>query len=326
MPDAMINGGFSPYLAQAFTPQGVPGGVFGGGMGTLPTNIFGGPTFGQSFAQPGMLGGVTPFAGIPQWGQQYPQPYIGWQQQIPWQQQMPQFQPVNPLGQSTGWGSGLGWPYGQVQPGQYGLQTGDTAARAYPFVGAAQFGQSQNAGQEPLVLAHLLRQYAVPISAIMASPYAQGHIAQHLVQTADMLTRVLPLVGAPHLIPLAQQLGQNAVPISAAIASPYGQTQIAQNLLRTADILTRVLPVVSQAQMQPNIGWQQQLVPQLPIAQLLGQQPQQYWPQQTFAPFGAQSQFGQFPGQPGDALTRIMPYLAQQQGPATQGYYGLGRI
>jgi hypothetical protein len=28
MPDAMTNGGFAPYLAQAFTPQGVAGGLF----------------------------------------------------------------------------------------------------------------------------------------------------------------------------------------------------------------------------------------------------------------------------------------------------------
>ena len=40
MPDAMTNGGFAPYLAQAFTPQGVPGGLFGSGMGNVPGNIF----------------------------------------------------------------------------------------------------------------------------------------------------------------------------------------------------------------------------------------------------------------------------------------------
>jgi hypothetical protein len=306
MPDGMINGGFPPYLAQAFTPQAVPGGVFGGGMGNLPTNVFGGPTLGQNFGQTGMFGGVAPFAGVPQWGQQFNQPHTGWQQQPSWF--------GNPLGQFSG--GGFGWPYGQGQQAQYGMQTWD-ALRQNPFAGTAQFAQTQHVWHEPLVLAQLLRQYALPISAIMASPYAQGHIAQHIAQTADMLTRVLPLVGAPQLIPLAQQLGQNAVPISAAIASPYGQAQIAQNLVQTAEILARVLPVLCQGQ---NIG-QQQLVPQLPIAQLLGHQ--QNWPQQAFA---GQGQLGQFPGQPNDVLTRILPYLAQQQGPGVQGYYGLGRV
>jgi hypothetical protein len=78
------------------------------------------------------------------------------------------------------------------------------------------------------------------------------------------------------------------------------------------------------AQTQPY-GWQQQLVPQLPIAQLLGQTQQP-----GFAPWGmggqyGQGQLGQFPGQAGDALARILPFLAQQQGLAGQGY-GMARV
>jgi hypothetical protein len=293
MPDAMMNGGFAPYLAQAFTPQGVQSGLFGGGVGNFPSNIFSNPTFGQNYGQGAMLGGGLPFMAPSQLGQAYSQPYNGWQQ--PWQLG------ANALGQI---GGSLGWPHPQAQLGQT-------------------VGQPHGGGQEPLILAQLLRQYAVPISAVMASPYGQPHIAQHIVQTAEMLMRVLPLVGAPQLIPLAQLLGQNAVPISAAIASPYGQAHIAQNLLQTAEILARVLPVVSQSQLQPNLGWQQQTVPQLPIAHLLGQQ-QQYSPQQAFSPFGGQGQFGQFSTQSGDLMGGIPPFLAQQ-GLAGQAY-GVARV
>jgi hypothetical protein len=297
MPDAMMNGGFAPYLAQAFTPQGVQSGLFGGGVGNFPGNIFTNPTFGQNYGQGAIVGGGLPFMAPSQLGQAYSQPYTGWQQ--PWQLG------ANPLGQIAGQiGGSLGWPHPQAQLGQT-------------------IGQPHGGGQEPLILAQLLRQYAVPISAVMASPYGQPHIAQHIVQTAEMLMRVLPLVGAPQLTPLAQLLGQNAVPISAAIASPYGQAHIAQNLLQTAEILARVLPVVSQSQLQPNLGWQQQTVPQLPIAHLLGQQ-QQYSPQQAFSPFGGQGQFGQFSTQSGDLMGRIPPFLAQQ-GLAGQAY-GVARV
>jgi hypothetical protein len=123
------------------------------------------------------------------------------------------------------------------------------------------FAQPAAGWHEPVVLAQLLRQYAAPISAVMTSPYGQAHIAQHIAQTAEMLTRVLPLFGAPQLTPLAYLLGQYAVPISVAIASPYGQAQIAQNIAQTAEMLARVLPVVcaqQQSHLQPGIGWQQQ--------------------------------------------------------------------
>jgi hypothetical protein len=172
----------------------------------------------------------------------------------------------------------------------------------------------------------------VPISAVIASPYGQAHIAQHLVQTAEMLTRVLPLVGAPQLIPVAQLIGQCAVPISAAIASPYGQAHIAQNIARTADLVARILPLVGAQQLgqfhtQPNTGWQQQLVPQLPIANLLGQQTYQQPPVASFGGMtGGQYGLGQL-GQPSvqpDMLGRIMPVL-EQQGLAGQPY-GMARI
>jgi hypothetical protein len=108
MPDAMMNGGFAPYLAQAFTPQGVQGGLFGNGVGNVPGNIFGTPTFGQSYGMTG--GGIPSFSGMPTIGQQF-QPSIGWQQQLP------QFSQLSPFGQITGQGSaGLGSPYAQVQP------------------------------------------------------------------------------------------------------------------------------------------------------------------------------------------------------------------
>jgi hypothetical protein len=51
MPDAMLNGGFAPYLAQALTPQGVSGGLFGSGMGYAPGNIFNNPAVGQNYGQ-----------------------------------------------------------------------------------------------------------------------------------------------------------------------------------------------------------------------------------------------------------------------------------
>jgi hypothetical protein len=318
MPDAMMNGGYTPYLAQAFTPQGVPGGLFGSGMGNVPGNIFNNPAFAQNYGVPpfavtsqlapiGTLGQVAG-TGWPyqhQVGQSFNQPYTGWQQL------QPQPALVNTLGQ-VGWqsGAGFGWPFGQ--------------------------GQSvQNFWQEPQILAQLLRQYAVPISAVIASPYGQAHIAQHIVQTADMLARVLPLVGAPQLTPVAHLLAQCAVPISAAIASPYGQAHIAQNIAQTAELLARVLPLVgaqqlSQSQIQPNIGWQQQLVPQLPVANLFGQQ-QHPTQQLGFPPLGGmmggqfgQGQFGQVSPQSGDMLGRVWPFLAQQ-GLAAQPY-GLARI
>ena len=228
MPDAMINGGFAPYLAQAFTPQGVPGGLFGSGAGSVPGNLFNTPAFGQSYGQ---------FA-MPQFGQQNVQPFG-------WQQQTPQFTAVNPLGQFAGQG-GLSWPYGQVQFGQ-------------------SFGQPHRSWQEPLLLGQLLRRYAVPISCAIASPYGQALIAQNIVQTAEMLTRVLPLVGAPHLVPLAQALGQCAQPISAAIAlSPYGQAHVAQNIARTAEVVERIVPLIltqpfGQSLGQPYTGWQPQM-------------------------------------------------------------------
>jgi hypothetical protein len=340
MPDAMTNGGFAPYLAQAFTPQGVAGGLFGSGVGNVPGNIFGNPTFDQGYGLTGygltgggVPGGVSPFIGMPAIGQQF-QPSIGWQQ--PWQQQVPQFLQGNPFGQFAGQsGAGLGWPnaqlqpyaqlqaWGQVQPWQNIGQIG-THQLGQPFA------QLATPWQEPLVLAQLLRQYALPISAVMTSPYGQAHMAQHLVQTAELLTRILPLVGAPQLTPIANLLGQYAVPISAAIASPYGQTQIAQNIAQTAEMLGRVLPVVcaqQQSHAQPNIGWQPQLMPQLPVASLLGQH-QQYLPQQTslgsFGGLYGQGQLGQFSGQSGDTLGRILPYLAQQ-GLAGQPY-GMARV
>jgi hypothetical protein len=332
MPDAMMNGGFAPYLAQAFTPQGVPGGLFGSGMGNTPGNIFSTPTLGQNFG----------LGGMPQFGQQYFQPFG-------WQQQTPQFGGANPLGQ-FGTQGGFGWPYGQTHPGQ-------------------PFGQPHQSWQEPHLLAHLLRQYAMPIACAVASPYGQPLIAQNIMQTADMLTRLLPQVGAPQLIPLAQALGQCAQPISAAItSSPYGQAHIAQNIARTAEFVERAVPLflthqLSQSfaqpwQQMPQLGigqggwpygqaqsyggWQQHLLPQLPIAQLLGQPQQQLGQQPGFGPWGTlspwgnvgggqygqgqygQGQFGQFPGQSGDALTRMLPFLAQQQGLAGQGY-GMAR-
>jgi hypothetical protein len=119
MPDAMINGGFAPYLAQAFTPQG---GLLGSGMGSVPGNYLNTPAFGQSYGQ----------FGVPQFGQQYSQPFG-------WQQQTPQFAAVNPLGQFGAQGV-LGWPYGQAQFGQ-------------------PLAQPHQSWQEPLILAHLLRQY-----------------------------------------------------------------------------------------------------------------------------------------------------------------------
>jgi hypothetical protein len=296
MPDAMMNGGFAPYLAQAFTPQGIAGGVFGSGMGNVPGNIFSSPTFAQSY-------GVPPFLATPQLGQPSVQPYTGWQQQ------MPQFQ-----------SGGVGWPYGQVQPWQnigqnWSPQLGQSFSQPYtgwqlltPQLGALGQGQPlQNVSQEPLILAQLLRQYAVPISAVIASPYGQPYIAQHLMQTADMLARLLPLVGVPQLIPVAHLLAQCAGPISAVIASPYGQAQIAQNIVQTAELLSRVLPLVGTQQMgqsyaQPNIGWQQQMVPQLPVANLLGQQ----WHTTQ------QPTFGQLGGQFGQGQFGIAPFLAQQ--------------
>src|SRR5205823_3502077 len=119
---------------------------------------FNNPTFGQSYGQGGMLGGVLPFTaspqfGSPQFGQQYFQPYAGGPQQIP------QFQQANPFGQFAGQaGGGLGWPYGQ---GQFGQSLGQHHHS----------WQAHHTWQEPLLLAQLLRQYAGPISVAIASPY-----------------------------------------------------------------------------------------------------------------------------------------------------------
>jgi hypothetical protein len=330
MPDAMMNGGFAPYLAQAFTPQGVAGGLFGSGVSSVP-----GTVFGQNY---GIPGGV-PLTGMPQIGQQYLQPYFGGQH-IPQLPQLNPFGQINPYGQlnpywqtnSVGqspWqsGTGFGWPYGQMQPWQNIGQIG-----ANPF---AQTMPAAHLGwQEPLVLAHLLQRYAVPISAVVASPYGQVQIAQHIVQTAEMLTRVLPLVGAPQLVPIAHLLAQCAIPFSAAIASPYGQAQLAQNIVQTADMLSRVLPSVATQQFGQGLGqfyggWQQQM-PQFPIAGLLGQQWQQQLPQHTGVLGGiggtyGQGQFGGLPTQAGDGLSRLLPFLAQQQGLMGQGY-GMARV
>src|SRR5207244_13591904 len=107
MPDAMTNGGFAPYLAQAFTPQGVAGGLFGSGVGNVPGNIFGNPTFGQGYGLTcygygltggGVAGGGSPFIGMPAIRQQF-QPSIGWQQ--PCQPQVPPFLPAQPVAQSA---------------------------------------------------------------------------------------------------------------------------------------------------------------------------------------------------------------------------------
>jgi hypothetical protein len=45
----MMNGGFAPYLAQAFTRQGVLGGVFGSGIDNVPGAIFGNPIYAQNY-------------------------------------------------------------------------------------------------------------------------------------------------------------------------------------------------------------------------------------------------------------------------------------
>jgi hypothetical protein len=333
MPDAMINGGFAPYLAQAFTPQGVAGGLFGSGVSSVP-----GTVFGQNY---GIPGGVA-FAGMPQIGQQYLQPYFAGQQ-IPQLQQLNPFGQINPYGQSNPYwqtnpfgqspwqsGTGVGWPYGQMQPWQNIGQIG-----VNPF--GQMIAQTHLGWQEPLVLAHLLHRYAVPISAVLASPHGQVQIAQHIVQTAEMLTRVLPLVGAPQLVPVAHLLAQCAVPFSAAIASPYGQAQLAQNIAQTADMLSRVLPSVATSQFVQGLGqyhggwggWQQQM-PQFPIAGLFGQQWQPQLPQQTGALGGitgiyGQGQFGGLPAQAGDGLSRLLPFLAQSQGLMGQGY-GMARV
>lgn len=334
MPDAMMNGGFAPYLAQAFTPQGVPSGLFGGGIGNVPGTIFSNPIYAQNYG--------SAFTGTPQLGQPNVQPWTGWQQQL-----MPQLGATGTLGQvvGSGWPHShqLGQPFNQPYTGwQQQLLSQPALAGAFGQVGGQggigsgwPYGQGQsvpNFWQEPQILANLLHQYAVPISAVIASPYGQAHIAQHIVQTAEMLTRVLPLIGAPQLIPVAQLLAQCAVPISAAIASPYGQAHIAQNIAQTADLVARILPLVGTQQLgqlntQPNTGWQQQLVPQLPVANLLGQQPYQQTPVTSFGGvMGGQYGLGQL-GQPSvqpDILGRILPFLAQQ-GLAGQPY-GMARI
>jgi hypothetical protein len=62
MPEAMMNGGFAPYLAQAFTPQGVPGGMLGGMTGNVPGNVFYNPAIGQPYGRIGMAGWISPYA------------------------------------------------------------------------------------------------------------------------------------------------------------------------------------------------------------------------------------------------------------------------
>jgi hypothetical protein len=271
MPDAMINGGvYAPYLPQAFTPQGTPGGLFGGGAGYL----LGNPMPVQNYPQGRVMGGISPLSAIPQ-------PYTQSQAQGSWQ--LPQWQPGQPFGQAY-----ISWQQPQQQIGQWP-------------------GMSAAGWQEPQLLAHLLRRYAVPISAVIASPWGQAQIAQNIVQTAEMLTRVLPLVGAPQLVPVIQLLGQNAQPLSAAIASPYGQAQIVQNIAQTAEMLARTLPLVA---------LQQPVVPPLPTANLLlGQQPQYPAMAGAAVPYGG-TFGGQFAGPPtpaGDAFLRgIPPFLAQQ--------------
>jgi hypothetical protein len=290
MPDAMMNGGYAPYLAQAFTPQVVPSGLFGGGAGYPPGNLFGNTMLGQNYPQGGWMGGISPFTAIPPMAQPYTQPNA--QLQGDWQ--LPQSQPGQPFGQAN-----IGWqqPYGQSYGG---WQQPQQQIGQWPGMAVAGW-------QEPQLLAHLLRRYAVPISTVIASPWGQAQIAQNIVQTADMLTRVLPLVGAPQLVPVVQLLGQNAQPLSAAIASPFGQAQIVQNISQTAEMLARTLPLVA---------LQQPVVPGLPTANLLfGQQPQYPAMAGTTVPYGG-ILGGQFAGPlapTGDAFWRgIPPFLAQQ--------------
>jgi hypothetical protein len=133
-----------------------------------------------------------------------------------------------------------------------------------------------------------------------------------------MLTRVLPLVGAPQLTPLAYLLGQYAVPISVAIASPYGQAQIAQNIAQTAEMLARVLPVVcaqQQSHLQPGIGWQQQSLHSCRLPAYSARTHNTGFSKLRSGPSAGlygQGQLGQFSAQSGDTLGRILPYLAQQ--------------
>jgi hypothetical protein len=333
MPDAMMNGGYAPYLAQALTPQGIPGGIFGAGAGNVPGNFFNNPLLGQSYGQGGPFGGISPFAATPQFGQAFGQANPWWQ---PPQQQGQMF------GQTYAW-----WPQPQPQIGQTFGQpyTGQTYAwwpqpqqQIGQTVGQPYAGQANASWQEVGLLAHLLRQYAVPISAVIASPYGQVQIAQNIMQTAEMLTRVLPLVGASQLVPLAQLLGQCAQPLSAAIASPYGQAHIAQHVAQTAEMLARVLPLAAQQQQnqaygQPLASWQQPMVPQLPTANLLfGQQVQNPVPQVGATPFASSLgapiggvPLGQFSAQPNDILGRgILPFLAQQN--LAGQAYGLARV
>src|SRR5215469_11750726 len=109
MPDAMMNGGYAPYLAQAFTPSGVPGGGFWAGAGNVLGNI-NYPPLGPNFAAAGGLGGVAPIVALPPIGQAYPQAYI--QPYGAWQQ--PQLQQGQLFAQPN-----IGWqqPFGQFSAG-----------------------------------------------------------------------------------------------------------------------------------------------------------------------------------------------------------------
>jgi hypothetical protein len=331
MPEAMMNGGFAPYLAQAFTPQGVPGGMLGGMTGNVPGNVFYNPAIGQPYGQIGMAGGISPFTAMPQLPQPFPQFQAGWQQ------------PLQQLGQTFGGfqqqSPQLTQPFGGWQ--QLPLQQLTQPFGTWQQQLGQPFGQSIGNWQEPVILAHLLRRYAVPISVALASPYGQAHIAQNIVQTAEILARVLPLVGAPQLTPLAQLLGQYAQPISAAIAlSPHGQAHIAQNIFGAAEIVERIVPLIGtthqlQTMTQPYAGWQQ--VPQQGVANVLGQMSGPIgWPlgQQQFGQYltqpspGWQQQVPQFPV--ANLLGQInQPQLAQQVPLAlfgvAPGQYGQGQ-
>jgi hypothetical protein len=147
MPDAIPNGNFSPYLAQAFTPPG---------LGWQHMAQFGQPSFGQPYLpQMSPFGYQQPFGAPQALAQRYIQPpvYIDvlqaadvlarilplaamlhWQhqpgsqqwQQPYWPQQLPQ--------------QGMfGGQYGQGQIGPFGGQ-GDGISRILPFLMQPGFG------------------------------------------------------------------------------------------------------------------------------------------------------------------------------------------
>jgi hypothetical protein len=336
MPDAMSNGNFAPYLAQAFTPQGIAPGLFGSGVANVPGNMFNHPSLGQNLGQPqvGMVGGVPPFTAMPQLGQPFYQPYTSWQQQL-----TPQLALANVLGQLTGpGGATLSWPYGSYGYGQLGQP------HLQPYTGWQQL-------MPQFALANPLGQLTGPGGVAIGWPYGQIQQGQNLAQAAEILARVLPFVGAfplgqsfvqPYSLwqqaapQLAHALGQFGVPGGAAIGWPYGQVQPGQDIARTAEILARTLPFVGAHQFgQPYIGWQSPQIPQLPVTNLPGQLAgpgswQQYQQQLplpvALSPFGAMigGQYGQgfsgpFGAPSGDMLGRILPYIAQQA-LAGQGY------